>query len=343
MQGAVFPGNKTVALMEFPDPAPGPNEVVLEMKASGICGSDLKNYRGTFVGKLPPGPIIAGHEPCGIVLAKGSAVQTHVARIGSRVMVHHYKGCGWCSDCMTGWTHMCADKEASYGLTAHGGHARYLKVPADTLVELPDDLSFEVGAAISCGSGTAWGALKKIGYANCARVVVVGQGPVGQAVTQFVVAMGGEVIAIDINHDRLLDAKNLGAAFTIHSGEIDAWDAIRELTHGKGVPYVVETSGSDQGGLDALRCAGAWGKVAFVGMGGKVALNVTDHLIRKQLRVFGSWTFSKSWQEECAAFVSKHQVDVEKLFSNRWELGQIDEAYRLFDQQVTGKSVIVFP
>ena len=163
MQGAVFPGNKTVALMEFPDPTPGPNEVVLEMKASGICGSDLKNYRGTFVGKLPSGPIIAGHEPCGIVLAKGSAVQTHVARVGSRVMVHHYKGCGCCSDCMTGWTHMCADKEASYGLTAHGGHARYLKVPADTLVELPDDLSFEVGAAISCGSGTAWGALKKIG------------------------------------------------------------------------------------------------------------------------------------------------------------------------------------
>jgi L-iditol 2-dehydrogenase len=238
---------------------------------------------------------------------------------------------------------MCADKEASYGLTAHGGHARYLKVPADTLVELPDDLSFEVGAAISCGSGTAWGALKKIGYANCARVVVVGQGPVGQAVTQFVVAMGGEVIAIDINHDRLLDAKKLGAAFTIHSGEIDAWDAVRELTHGKGVPYVVETSGSDQGGLDALRCAAAWGKVAFVGMGGKVALNVTDHLIRKQLRVFGSWTFSKSWQEECAAFVSQHQVEVGKLFSNRWELGQIDEAYRLFDQQVTGKSVIVFP
>jgi threonine dehydrogenase-like Zn-dependent dehydrogenase len=173
--------------------------------------------------------------------------------------------------------------------------------------------------------------------------VVVGQGPVGQAVTQFVVAMGGEVIAIDINHDRLLDAQKLGAAHLIHAGEVDAWDAVSQLTQGKGVTYVVETSGSDQGGLDALRCAGAWGKVAFVGMGGKVAMNVTEHLIRKQLRVYGSWTFSKSWQEECATFVSKHQVDVEKLFTNRWELSQIDEAYRLFDQQATGKSVIVFP
>lgn len=343
MLGAVFPGNKTVELIDFPDPSPGPSEVVLEMKASGICGSDLKNYRGTFAGNLPSSPIIAGHEPCGIVMAKGSAVQAHVARIGSRVMVHHYKGCGCCSDCMTGWTHMCVDKEASYGLTAHGGHARYLKVPADTLIELPDDLSFEVGAAISCGSGTAWGALKKVDYSNCARIVVIGQGPVGQAVTQFAVAMGGEVIAIDINPDRLRDAKKLGAAFTIHSGEVDAWDAVRELTNGKGVPYVVESSGSDQGGLDALRCASAWGKVAFIGMGGKVALNVTDHLIRKQLRIYGSWTFSKSGQQECALFVSMHRVKVENLFTNRWALSQVDEAYRLFDQQMTGKSVILFP
>ena len=343
MLGAVFPGNQTVELLQFPDPSPGPNDVVVEMKASGICGSDLKNYRGTFAGKLPPGPIIAGHEPCGVVVAKGSAVTSHVARIGSRVMVHHYKGCGCCSDCTTGWTHMCPEKEASYGLTAHGGHARYLKVPADTLIELPDDLSFEVGAAISCGSGTAWGALKKMSYANSSTVVVIGQGPVGQAVTQFVVAMGGEVIAVDIHPDRLVDAKNLGAAFTIQSSAVDPWEAVRELTQGKGAPYVVETSGSDKGGLDALRCAGAWGKVAFVGMGGKVTMNVTDHLIRKQLRVFGSWTFSKAWQQDCALFVSKHRVAVEKLFTNRWDLSQVDEAYRLFDQQATGKSVIVFP
>lgn len=343
MLGAVFPGNKTVELISFPDPEPGPNEVILEMKASGVCGSDLKNYRGTFVGKLPPGPIIAGHEPCGTVIAKGGAIQARVARIGSRVMVHHYKGCGCCSDCMTGWTHMCPAKEASYGLTAHGGHARYLKVPADTLIELPDDLSYEVGAAISCGSGTAWGALKKLGYANCEKIVVIGQGPVGQAVTQFVVAMGGEVIAIDINADRLQEAKKLGAAFTLLSSEIDVLEAVHAITNGRGVPYVVETSGSDQGGLDALRCASAWGKVAFVGMGGKVTLNVTDHLIRKQLRIYGSWTFSKSWQEECASFVSKNNVKVENLFTNRWELSQVDEAYRLFDKQLTGKAVIVFP
>ncbi len=342
MLGAVFPGDRTVQLMNFADPTPDDNEVVLEMKASGICGSDLKSYRGTFKGKLPPGPIIAGHEPCGVVVAKGRAVKSPVARIGNRVMVHHYKGCGCCNDCMTGWTQLCRDKEASYGLTAHGGHARYLKVPADTLIELPDDLSFEVGAAISCGSGTAYGALKKIDYSNRGAIMVVGQGPVGLAVTQFAKAMGGEVIALDVNADRLREAVNLGASTTIDTSSNDALEAINELTNGKGVPYVIDTSGSDKGGLDALRCAAIWGKVAFVGMGGTVQLNVTDHLVRKQLRVFGSWTFSKAWQADCAEFVSKNKVEVERLFSHKWNLEQVDEAYRLFDAQKTGKSVVVF-
>lgn len=342
MLGAVFPGDRTVQLMDFPDPTPGENDVILEMRASGICGSDLKSYRGTYKGALPPGPIIAGHEPCGVVVAKGRGVTSRVGQAGARVMVHHYKGCGCCNDCMSGWTQLCDDREASYGLTAHGGHARYLKVPADTLIELPDGLTFEVGAAISCGTGTAWGALKRIDYSNRGALMVVGQGPVGLAVTQFAKAMGGEVIALDVNADRLRDAEELGATTTIDTSKVDALEAIRELTHGKGVPYVVDTSGSDSGGVDALRCASTWGKVAFVGMGGAVTMNVTEHLIRKQLRVYGSWTFSKAGQAECAEFVLKNHVDVERIFTHKWELSQVDEAYRLFDQQKTGKSVITF-
>lgn len=342
MLGAVLPGNRTVELLEFPDPTPSENDVILEVKASGICGSDLKNYRGTFKGKLPPGPIIAGHEPCGVVVAKGSAVNLRTARIGARVMVHHYKGCGCCDDCTTGWTQMCSDREASYGLTAHGGHAKYLKVPADTLIELPDSLTFSAGAAISCGSGTAWGALRRMNYSSHGVIVVVGQGPVGLAVTQFASAMGGRVIALDINPARLQDALDFGAEAVVDTSKVDALEAILEHTGGKGAPYVVETSGSDQGALDAVRCAGKWGQVVFVGMGGSVTLNVTDHLIRKQLRTYGSWTFSKALQRECAEFSAKNEIDIDKLFSHTWRLEEADEAYRLFDQQQCRKAVICF-
>jgi len=106
--------------------------------------------------------VIAGHEPCGVVAAVGTAVTDKEARIGKRVMDHHYDGCGNCKHCRAGWTQMCLEGPVVYGSGGHGGHAKYMKVPVSTLVPLPDSLSFVTGAAISCGTGTAWGALRRV-------------------------------------------------------------------------------------------------------------------------------------------------------------------------------------
>src|ERR1700692_1970444 len=109
------------------------------------------------------GPVIAGHEPCGVVVATGSAVDAKEARIGARVMVHHYHGCTQWNHCRSGWQQLCQEVPVKvYGNNAHGGHAQYLKVPANTLVPLPDELSFSAGAAIGCGSGTAFSALRRM-------------------------------------------------------------------------------------------------------------------------------------------------------------------------------------
>ena len=111
MKGVVFPGERKLEILEFPDPTPGPGEVVLEIKASGMCGSDLKFYRASGgpaslgLGKLS-GPVVAGHEPCGVVVAVGPGVPENQARVGMRAMQHHYRGCGVCDHCSTGW--MCA-------------------------------------------------------------------------------------------------------------------------------------------------------------------------------------------------------------------------------------------
>ena len=164
MRGVVFLGERRLELREFPDPTPGPGEVVLAIKASGMCGSDLHTYRakgGTAAigirGRTEP--VIAGHEPCGVVAAVGPGVSEAQARVGQRVMNHHYAGCGVCKHCRTGWSQMCLEGSIVYGANGHGGHAPYMKAPAYTVVPLPDELSFEAGAAISCGTGTAFGAL----------------------------------------------------------------------------------------------------------------------------------------------------------------------------------------
>ena len=189
MKGVVLAGDRKVEIREFPDPTPGLGEVVLEIKASGMCGSDLKFYRAaggaaSLGFKMAGGPVIAGHEPCGVVAAVGPGVSEREARIGLRAMQHHYRGCGVCPHCATGWMQMCVEGVAEvYGATGHGAHARYMKCPARTLVRLPDELSFDAGAAISCGTGTAWGALHRLGLSGDQTLAVFGQGPVGLSAT----------------------------------------------------------------------------------------------------------------------------------------------------------------
>ena len=105
MRGVVFTGERGLELMQFPDPAPDAHDVVIEMKASGMCGSDLHQYRrpkGQAQASGIPmkdGPVIAGHEPCGVVVAVGSSVGAKETHVGQRVMVHHYQGCTRCNHC----------------------------------------------------------------------------------------------------------------------------------------------------------------------------------------------------------------------------------------------------
>jgi D-arabinose 1-dehydrogenase-like Zn-dependent alcohol dehydrogenase len=248
MRGVVFTGNRQLELMAFDDPTPGPREVVLEIKASGMCGSDLHRYRAPPGGGVSGGikrsstPVIAGHEPCGVVAAVGSGVSETEARIGQRVMDHHYSGCGVCKHCASGWAQMCLQGTTVYGSGGHGAHARYMKVPVSTLVPLPDALSFEVGAAIACGTGTAYGALRRIDLRGDETIAIFGQGPVGLAGTQLAVAMGARVIALDPSPERRAMASTFGADVVLDPRGNDPVGAIRELTHGEGAHKTLDCS-----------------------------------------------------------------------------------------------------
>src|SRR5919201_1578696 len=227
MRGVVFLGDRRLELREFPDPTPGPGEVVLAIKASGMCGSDLHTYRapgGTAaIGIRGRGePVIAGHEPCGVVAAVGPGVSEAQARVGQRVMNHHYAGCGVCKHCRTGWSQMCLEGSIVYGANGHGGHAPYMKAPAYTVVPLPDELCFEAGAAISCGTGTAFGALRRLNLAGRDTIAIFGQGPVGLSATMLAKAMGARVITIDVSPDMIRKQLTILASWTFNTvGQAD--------------------------------------------------------------------------------------------------------------------------
>jgi threonine dehydrogenase-like Zn-dependent dehydrogenase len=344
MRGAVFLGNRKLEVRNFPDPTPGPGEVVIQMKASGMCGSDLKFYRsapGAAQAALGLGdlqePFIGGHEPCGVVAARGPGVPGKEAPIGAHVMDHHYAGCGVCKHCRVGWSQLCRAGITVYGVTAHGGHAEYLKVPARTLVPLPDELSFIAGAAVSCGTGTAYGALRRMNLAGGSTLAVFGQGPVGISATLLGAKMGARVIAVEKNAERRALSLKFGADVALESEE-----QIKELTKGEGVDLALDTTGAPAARIAAIRSAKTWGTVCFVGEGGDVTIDVSRDMLRKQLTLIGSWTFSAMGQLECARFVADNGIDLDAIFSHRWKLAQADEAYRVFDTQSTGKGVIVF-
>ena len=348
MRGVVFLGDRKVEMRTFPDPTPGPGEVVLQMKASGMCGSDLKFYRS------PPGeaqkalglgnlaePFIGGHEPCGVVVARGPGVSEKEAPTGQRVMDHHYAGCGVCKHCRVGWSQLCRAGITVYGVTAHGGHAEYMKVPLRTLVPLPEELSFAEGAAVACGTGTAYGALRRMRIAGGDTLAVFGQGPVGVSATVLGNAMGARVIAVETSPERLALAKDFGADTVVNSSKEDVLQVINQLTKGEGVDLALDCTGVAAARRAAVRCVKTWGTACYVGEGGEVTLDVSPDLLRRQVTLIGSWTFSAMGMLECARFIADQRIPLEKIFTHRWKLEQADAAYKSFDTQSTGKGVFL--
>jgi threonine dehydrogenase-like Zn-dependent dehydrogenase len=214
-----------------------------------------------------------------------------------------------------------------------------MKVPARTNVPLPDELSFEEGAAVSCGTGTAYGALKRLDVSGRDTLAVFGQGPVGLSATMLGAAMGARVIAVDIAAERLALARELGADAVVNSRETDPVKAIHELTRGEGAETTMDCTGLPEPRVAAVKSTATWGRMCFVGEGGATSFDISSDLIRRQLTLVASWTFSSMGQWECARFVAERKIPLGRLLTNRFRLDQATEAYKLFDTQTTGKGV----
>ena len=336
MRGVVFNGNRQAEIQEFPDPQAGPGDALIKVRASGLCGSDMHRYRA-----LEPTDYITGHEPCGVVEDLGAGAPSGL-KIGDRVMVHHYTGCGICEMCSLGYEQLCPTGHITYGGgTGHGANADYILVPSRTLVHLPDELSFDEGAAISCGTGTAWNGLKKMAVSGQDTVAVFGQGPVGLSGTLSAKAMGARVIAVDVVPERLDLALHLGADHVINSQDTDPVKGIQDLTGGMGVSASLETSGNSAARGQVLQCLRSFGRCCYVGLGAPANIDFNRDVIFKVVTIFGSWTFSKSELIEIARFMVEARVPVDKHITHRYTLGQAVEAFRNFDTATTGKCVLV--
>lgn len=172
-------------------------------------------------------------------------------------------------------------------------------------------------------------------------VAVFGQGPVGLSGTLSAIWMGAKVIAIDIVPDRLELAHGLGADHVINSSDVDAVEAIKELTSGQGATAVLEPSGNPGARQQALQCIHPFGRCCYVAIGGPAQVDFNQDIIFKVASVYGSWTFSKAELLEIARFMVEDRVPLQKLITHRYDLDQAVEAFRTFDGATTGKCVFV--
>ena len=341
MRGALLRGDRRVELVEFPDPEPGFGEVVLGMRASGLCGSELHGLyqppRAKREGTRTWG-YIGGHEPAGIVEAVGPGVDG--LKVGDRVMVYHIQGCGHCKFCRAGWMLHCTEAKRSYGWDIHGGHADRLLAKAASCVKLPDSLSYADGACCACGVGTAYQASQRLGLSGRDRAAVFGLGPVGLGGVMLAKAMGATVYGVDLVPERLELARQLGADVVIDASAQDPVEVIRDLTGGEGAEVTIDYSGNPTARNNALDCARIWGRVAFVGEGNTTTITPSPQMLHKQLTVIGSWVFGLWQLRELADLLVRYDLHPDRMVTDRFPLERIGEALELFDTGRTGKVMI---
>jgi threonine dehydrogenase-like Zn-dependent dehydrogenase len=345
MPGVILPGNSTVEIRSFPVPTPGHGQVLIQMKASSICGSDIRAIYRAHLGKGPEGyqpGTIAGHEPCGQIVATGPGCKEFKA--GDRVLLYHISGCGCCEDCKSGYMISCHNENrAAYGWQRNGGHAPYLLAEEKTCIHLPDNLTYLDGALVACGFGTAWEALTRMRVNGQDRLLVVGLGPVGLAAAMLGRALGvRDIIGADTSADRMNLGTKLGLIDHAVLSNADALGQIMELTAGKGCETSIDCSGAAPARLLALKGTRQWGRCAFVGEGNDVHFDVSPWLIHPQITLYGSWVTSLGHMAELTERLARWNLHPDLTVTHRFPLDQAAEAYRVADGGQSGKVAIVF-
>jgi len=344
MSGVVLPGDSTVEHIQKDIPQPGHGQVLLKMKASSICGSDIRAIYREHLGAGPEAyqGVIAGHEPCGQVVQVGPGCRR--LREGDRVVVYHIAGCGVCDECRHGYMIGCTSPfRAAHGWQRDGGHADYMLAEEATCIDLPDELTYVDGALVSCGFGTAYEGLLRLGVSGRDRLLVTGLGPVGLAAAMLGRAMGaGPIIGVDIAAERLRMARDLGLVDHAVVSDASAGDTIQELTGGRGCETSIDCSGSAAARLLALENTRAWGRCAFAGEGGEITFAVSELLIHRQISLHGSWVTSLRHMAELLERLVRWHLHPEAIVTDRLSLDQAARAYRLADAGASGKVCIVF-
>lgn len=253
--------NQPLKLEEVAPPILDKDDVLIRVKAAGICHTDLHFISGLL--NLGIAPLTLGHEIAGVIEAVGADIAS--PGVGERVVVYYYQGCGKCQYCLRGEENLCINLRAEHGFVTDGGYAEFVKVPARNAVPIPAHVSFEEAAPIGCSVTTAIHAARLANLKFGDNVVVYGAGGVGFGIVQYARLAGANVIAVGRNEIKLAKARELGANHTINASKNDVMSAIRDLTGGNGADIVFELVGIKETMDISMKSLARHGRLVFIG------------------------------------------------------------------------------
>ncbi len=309
-----------VEIIEKPLPVPGPGNVLLQIRAAGICGTDLHIISGKHPLARPP--LVPGHEFCGVVCDLGSGVDSSLlnARVGS----DSYRGCGDCAYCRTGRAQLCSRGTCEFGVDIDGGWAEYLEVPASNTYLLPDGVSFaEAGAG--CILNCPMAAVEKVGIRPGDDVLIIGDGPSSLIMIQLARLKGaGRIVISGHRQRRLALARTLGADRIVNANTEDLGEVLASLRMSPSV--VIDAVGTSETFSRALRAAGAEGRVHLFGLPERPFDGVPmDLVLFKELQVVSSTGSPKYWST-AMRLIEHGLLKVEPLITHRFEITGAAEA-----------------
>jgi len=311
MLAAVVPSLKGKwELREVPTPEPGVNQVLIKIKASGLCFTDVHFTEGVMAHEFP---FVLGHEPAGEIVAIGEGVTTRA--VGDRVGVPwDQASCGRCEWCARSKPVFCAQSVAT-GVQLPGGHAEYMLAYADATMLLPDGLAYEQAAPIFCAGYTVWSGLRFADPQPHERVAVLGIGGLGHLAVQYAKAAGFETIAVTHTKDKDKLARELGADEVVANG--------KSLAEMGGADVILATSNSYKATSEALTGLRPDGRLILMGIGPE-PLQLSDEVLFKRWRIIGSGQNGREHLYEALDYAAKGKV---KVMAETFSLGEISRAY----------------
>lgn len=334
-------GKGLVEVREIPEPKIREDEVLIEVKAVSVCGSDLHIYHDSHP-YWPP--VVLGHEFSGIIAQPGKEVKGW--KVGDRVVSETSTGsCGVCYICQSGYPQNCEEKRP-LGIGINGAYTKYVAGPARLLHRLPDNIPFEVGAVIEPMAICVTSILERAQLKAGETVVITGPGPIGLISLAIAKAAGAKSVGVTgRNSDegvRFQKARELGADYTINVDKEDPVKKVLEMTNGLGVDILIETSGGEKAISQAFEMVRRLGRICAIGISGKEEVAIPyDRGIFKALRY--DFCFSSSWTawEKVIGLISKGLLPAEKIITHKLPLEKWEEAFHLLENLQAAKVILI--